>query len=283
MSPKAVPFRYSNDDFIDPVYCLSVSKHNIDAEFPFHWHEFYEMEFVVQGEGIHILNGTTYRIGKGSLFLMSPAHFHSVIPQPGCPLKLVNVKFADIALSESLKRLLFSVEDDLAFDFDTEDRFQAMNEQFEFLYEEHRCDRLGKETMIRSVLERVIIELIRSVNPRMRPLDQQKVEPINKALSYIHQHYGEPLSLEAAAKQAGMSVTYFSELFHQETGFPFRTYLQHVRLQAAFYLTITSSRSVSEVCYSSGFNSLPHFYRAFKQKYGHSPNVLRKQANQEQH
>jgi AraC-like DNA-binding protein len=234
------------------------------------------MRFVVSGEGEHILNGNSYSLRKGSLFLLTPADFHAVIPKPENALKLFNVKFSDPILSDSLKNLLYSIDDTLMFDLDEGD-FDKIYPEFERLYREIHLESVGKEIMIRGGIERIIIELIRLHNPTMKTNDQLKKTTIHKALSYIHQHFSEPLSLELLSKESNMSLSYFSEFFHKETGFSFRNYLLNYRLQMAFSLTMCSYLPIIEICYASGFNSLPHFHRAFKQKYGQSPSALRHQ------
>ncbi|MDF2720505.1 MAG: transcriptional regulator, AraC family [Paenibacillus sp.] len=277
MQQDAIPFRYLNDKYLDSIYSETVSKAFVTKPFPLHWHEFYEMEFIVQGEGRHHLNGNDYRIGKGSMFLLSPAEFHAVIPAADNPLRLINVKFSDTVLCESVRKMLLSNRYDLVTEFAEQPEFGQMEQQFERLYEEYNDERPGKEAMIRNMLERLIIELLRKVAPRREGEETLGSSgTITKALSYIHQHYSEPLSLETVARHSNMSVSYFSELFHKETGCMFRNYLQNCRLQAAYSMTMTSTLPIADICYSSGFNSLPHFYRAFKQKYSLSPSALRK-------
>jgi AraC-like DNA-binding protein len=152
-----------------------------------------------------------------------------------------------------------------------------MIQEFDRLFDEHNDNRLGKEMMITGGIERIIIELLRKGNPSRHQQEQIQSSSIHKALSYIHQHFCQPLTSEHIASHCKVSLSYFSELFHKVTGCLFRNYLQNYRLQAAYSLTMSSNLPIIEICYASGFNSLAHFHRVFKQKYGQSPSALRKQ------
>ena len=61
-----------------------------------HWHEFYEIEYVIEGTATQIINGKEYPIGPGSVTLLSPVDFHSYRDlDPARPLHLINIKFQD--------------------------------------------------------------------------------------------------------------------------------------------------------------------------------------------
>jgi AraC-like DNA-binding protein len=80
-----------------------------------------------------------------------------------------------------------------------------------------------------------------------------------------------------------LSANYFSECFHRVVGTPFQTYLADTRLEFAKALLGVSQLSVTEVCYASGFNTLAHFERMFKRKYGHTPSRYRRECAAQSH
>ena len=69
--------------------------------------EFYEMAFIVDGEGVHLFNGVTYPLTRGALFLLTPTDIHALWPNPGSTLELFNVIFSDTMLDEEVEPLLF--------------------------------------------------------------------------------------------------------------------------------------------------------------------------------
>ena len=57
-----------------------------------HWHEFYEIEYVLSGEGDYCIDGKHYPMGAGMLFFMTPLNFHSVDTKD---CRVVNVMFSE--------------------------------------------------------------------------------------------------------------------------------------------------------------------------------------------
>ncbi len=80
-----------------------------------HWHEFYEVHFILAGQGTHLLNGFTHQLVPGTLFLLTPADFHALTPQPDQPLELFNVIFAEEVLSPEVRQILFNASSELSF------------------------------------------------------------------------------------------------------------------------------------------------------------------------
>ncbi|WP_420871978.1 helix-turn-helix domain-containing protein [Cohnella rhizosphaerae] len=52
-----------------------------------------------------------------------------------------------------------------------------------------------------------------------------------------------------------------------------------MRIRFAKSLLLASESSITEICYASGFNTLAHFERVFREKTGMSPIAFRKQAD----
>lgn len=59
------------------------------------------------------------------------------------------------------------------------------------------------------------------------------MEPINKILHYIQQHFNEPLNLNSLAAQANYSPFHFHRLFKQQVGEAPKQYILRLRLERA--------------------------------------------------
>lgn len=242
-----------------------------------HWHEFYEVVLVLSGEGTHIFNGSSCPLTKGSVYLLTPADFHELWPAAGQKIELYNLVFSEEMLGDELGKLLFSVPNDCRASF-SGPQLHAIGAEFRRLWSEFTEPRPAGDLVIRSTLQRMLVDIGRTCESRGSAADNERGKQggIWRALNYIHHHFREPLTLEEVARRAPLSPNYFSECFHRVTGSPFQTYLQAVRLRFAMSLLAASDLSVTDVCYASGFNSLSHFDRAFKQKYGRSPRFYRR-------
>jgi AraC-like DNA-binding protein len=83
------------------------------------------------------------------------------------------------------------------------------------------------------------------------------------------------MSLHDMARVAFMSRYHFNRTFRVVTGVRPRHYLRALRLQAAKRLLVTTSASVTDVCFDVGYNSLGTFIRCFTALLGVSPLRLR--------
>ncbi|MDD4869010.1 MAG: PocR ligand-binding domain-containing protein [Kiritimatiellae bacterium] len=101
---------------------------------------------------------------------------------------------------------------------------------------------------------------------KIRDLEAQmeRVE-IRRAREFVEQQIGNPsLHLRDAAKYAGLSHAHFSKVFHQVTGVNFTRYVQAQRITEAKRLLKETERTITDICFACGFNSLTHFNRVFR-------------------
>lgn len=106
-------------------------------------------------------------------------------------------------------------------------------------------------------------------------IDQEKVRPIALAKQYIHEHYAEPIGLDDVSAAVGFSSSYFSTLFHKETGKTFLEYLAAVRVEAAKALLRENRITVEAVCKAVGSNDAKRFSKTFRKLAGVSPKEYR--------
>lgn len=99
---------------------------------------------------------------------------------------------------------------------------------------------------------------------------------IQNILSYIKQHYGEPLKLDTLAQSVNFSGSVCCRLFKQVTGETIFTYLQTYRLAQSVELLLSSELSISQIAYETGFASTSYFIASFKEKFGLTPLQYRK-------
>ncbi len=108
---------------------------------------------------------------------------------------------------------------------------------------------------------------------RIRELEASLERPqIRKARDLVEERFRESeLCLADAATCAGISIAHFSHVFHKETGVPFTSYVQSRRIEEAKRLLAETDKTITEICFECGFNSLTHFNRVFRRGEGCSP------------
>jgi AraC-like DNA-binding protein len=272
--------RYTADSLLAPAAQVSVTRQQV-RRVDVHWHDFYELVHVTGGRAVHRLNGTPGELLAGSTFLLTPADFHEISTQSDEPLSYYNV-VVDAGLIEGrlgdplpsgLERTAWVLPGaaDLAPDFHR-------------LWDESALDRPGALGMMQAVLRCILIELGRrctggAAGGGSGPVPREQAD-VTQAVLFVDRHFREPLSLAGVAAQVHLSPNYFSERFREFTGTPFQTYLQQRRLAFAQSLLASTGLGVTEVCHAAGFNSLSHFGRAYRSRYGASPTAFRATAEQ---
>ncbi|CAM3826632.1 response regulator [Cohnella lubricantis] len=100
---------------------------------------------------------------------------------------------------------------------------------------------------------------------------QKNNRTIEKAIEYIRSHYAEDISLEDLARHVGMSGSYFSSFFKQETGDNFVEYLTRLRIDKAKTLMMDADLRLYEISQLVGYQDVKYFSRLFKRHVGATP------------
>lgn len=260
-----------------------------------HWHDFYELELILEGTGTMTVNGTEYPLTPNTLYLMTPTDLHSYQVEPEKELTLSNITFSpdciqDLTITEmiTLTQYIFTKLDDRAaarMIF----LMRQMKEECsakDFLYQ--------KYTM--GLMSCILVELLRcykkeqsaecptahlsqgdALSAKQIPEMRTMPLPVQNALYYIRLHFRENITLKEVADFSGFSEHYMSKLFHRSFGMGFKEYLTSLRLEHARQLLLYSEDSVTDIAYFCGFNSSSHFLHVFKDTYSTSPLQYRKQ------
>lgn len=94
----------------------------------------------------------------------------------------------------------------------------------------------------------------------------------------VESHYASPIRLEDLAYFSGRSLSSFKRDFRQTFNMAPATWIREKRLNKAKEMLETTSMTVSDICYSLGFENISHFSRIFKQYHGVMPTSVRREA-----
>jgi AraC-like DNA-binding protein len=87
--------------------------------------------------------------------------------------------------------------------------------------------------------------------------------------------YFEPLGVDDLARAAGLSRAHFSREFRRAFGDSPHAYLLTRRLERAAALLRSTDRSIADICFSVGLQSLGSFTTSFTRMFGRSPTAYR--------
>jgi len=96
-----------------------------------------------------------------------------------------------------------------------------------------------------------------------------------RARDTMDRAFARPLDVPALARVAHVSPAHFSRQFRATFGETPHRYLQRRRVERSMELLRETERTVTEICFDVGFNSLGTFSRTFREIVGESPSRYR--------
>ena len=102
-----------------------------------------------------------------------------------------------------------------------------------------------------------------------------------QAIAYMKVHYAQPINLEEMAEECGLSTSYFSKKFKEQTGEKYIDVLTDIRIREAQRLLGTTDTPVAEIVEEVGYCDDKHFRRLFHKVTGMNPLEYRKKIRNE--
>lgn len=253
--------QFLKTEYIESEEITAVRK-NIDGNYRAHWHEFYEIEYVVSGDGNCMIDDERYALEHGMLFFMTPVNLHTVDAKK---VDLYNLHFSSTVCNPSYLLSITSSNFPRAFKISPKDMpfvETTLKELTENIEDKHFSSLL---------LNSLVAKLIKSADKT----NTSRLSPVALAELYIINKFRDNISLSDVAKYAGFSPTYFSAIFKKETGKSFKEYTDNLRYEYAKKLLLHSDFTVLQICSESGFDEYTNFLRRFKLRFGVSPQKFR--------
>ncbi|MBQ1264360.1 MAG: AraC family transcriptional regulator [Oscillospiraceae bacterium] len=241
----------------------STNRQTIDA-YGNHWHDFYEIEVIVEGEGTYWYNGAEQTRRKGDITLLTPADFHMMKGKG--KFTVINVEVGAQWLSPKMHKMMCA-PDFMKFRHLSDREFTQFCAAIELLEQEYESN----GPCIGALLEYIFSRFAH--NKQQSTADDAGKEcasGIMCAVSYMEQHFREKITLEMLSQVSGYHPTYFSKMFRKVTGENYIDRLTTLRVNYAKML-LKREIPVSDVCFASGFGSLSNFSAVFKKRCGMSP------------
>lgn len=105
---------------------------------------------------------------------------------------------------------------------------------------------------------------------------KQEERTITGITRYLQERLTDDISLSVLAQEFHLSSQYISQLFKNEIGVNFLTYLTNIRMEKAKKLLLSTSLSVAEVAQQSGYCDYRVFTKVFKKHEGITPSQYRR-------
>lgn len=267
MKNKAVPYIY-NQNHREKIGDFLVCRNGINRNHPLHQHDFYEFEYITEGEGTHIINNQSYPIKKGDLLFITPMDFHGFESNN---IKTLTWHFYAEDMSPEIAFLLSTLKAEVIRDID-----DKTAEAFEYLLKVFKANGHFAARQLKNLIELIIISLFGHKAEKTDAMYGS--DSISRAIGYININFKDDITLKVIEEKFHVSPSYFSREFKKRTGVLFTDYLADRRFEYAKKLLKNGNR-VIDACFESGFGGVRNFTRRFKTLYGMTPTEYAKRQN----
>lgn len=118
--------------------------------------------------------------------------------------------------------------------------------------------------------------LTAKVTERLTAVVTRMPAMVDRACRIVHTEFAQQITVPGVARQLGVSEGHLSRTFHRSTGLRFVEYVARFRAERARELLQEGSRSVTDIAFMCGFQSLSQFNRVFRTQFGLRPSQIRR-------
>ncbi|WP_170311589.1 AraC family transcriptional regulator [Vallitalea okinawensis] len=271
----------SNQDISGGKLLFTVDRHFTNIAL--HNHEFFEYIHISSGKVETIIDGDKVILETGDLCLLNKQAIHSIKTTGEN-----NLSYNGIIMDEFRQRIVSMMPEGhpmtdfflgqaikknyIHFKTRNYEKIQSMSHH---MIEEYFLDKPESSLAVTGYFAVLITELIR-LYPYLNDKENFEVEEevedtsIEKILRYLQQNY-QHASITSVSNYFHFNPSYLSRYIKKETGKSFTQILKEIKLNKAKILLENSKRSVEEIAYEVGYNSVSHFYKVFKECEGITP------------
>ena len=250
-----------------------------------HNHDFIEIVYIIEGTGMHCINGEEFLVKAGDLLFINHGCTHAFYVNNKLVAYNLMISvdyftenmikgdnlFYMLALTsfEKIQHELNSKTPLVFFDYSERD---DMINLFKNIETELAKNELAKSLILDSYINIILCKVFRKIfvkNDNKERLIPQEI------LDYIAEHSNEKISLSDLSQKCFYNPAYFSRLFKKAFNMSFTDYIMDIRLKHCSELLKNSDYTIDRIINECGFSDRNTFYERFKNKYGCTPSEYR--------
>jgi AraC-like DNA-binding protein len=271
----------------------SFAVRNFDYEYyptPWHYHPEYELVLVIESTGQRFIGDNVREFGPGDLAFIGPNLPHlyrndaryyagrSELRARSIVVHFLGSAFGDSLFSLPESKIIRSLLDRSVRGLDFTGRTNAS------------AAVLMKELVRLKGFDRVlcllqVLHLLAMADEReCRAISGQMItgqndtesERLHKVFEFVMNNFHREIRMAEAAALVCMAENSFSRYFSRRTRKPFSQFVTEYRLNHASRLLTEEQVSISDICFTCGFNSISNFNKQFRKVYHMNPLNYRK-------
>ncbi|HIW41192.1 MAG TPA: AraC family transcriptional regulator [Candidatus Mediterraneibacter vanvlietii] len=253
---------------------------------PLHWHEEIELLYQLNGRSDIQIDGEKYQIQNKLLTVIDSRQVHSIHTYSDTSMficvhiskKLIEKYIPDIDLYR-----IYCIPDDIPDSQFPE--YLSVCRQMEALLRLYITDKPAWQMESEGIILQVLAQLIRHFSRKSAPdeiglssADRISFNRIRDVITYVEEHFREPISLQDIAGHLGLGREYFCRFFKKNMGMSFLRYLNEVRISHVYRDLEQTDAPIAEIAEKNGFHNQKLFNRTFREVYGCTPSAVRRKS-----
>ena len=253
---------------------------------PLHWHEEIELLYQLNGRSDIQIDGEKYQIQNKLLTVIDSRQVHSIHTYSDTSMficvhiskKLIEKYIPDIDLYR-----IYCIPDDIPDSQFPE--YLSVCRQMEDLLRLYITDKPAWQMESEGIILQVLAQLIRHFSRKSAPdeiglssADRTSFNRIRDVITYVEEHFREPISLQDIAGHLGLGREYFCRFFKKNMGMSFLRYLNEVRVSHVYQDLEQTDAPIAEIAEKNGFHNQKLFNRTFREVYGCTPSAVRRKS-----
>lgn len=248
-------------------------------EFKWHYHPEFELTYIIKGSGHRIVGNSYEHFSDGDLVLLGSnlPHTWSSKLYDGDYSEAIVIQFSREFISPFLepkeskliKNMIETSGRGIRFDAS-----EVLVSKIIELTETNGVDRILKLISILDVLSKKQTTPIAS-NTFHNVVSKKSELRINKVCLFIQNNFYHKISLKEVADLIYLTESNFCKFFKKATGKTYSDYLNELRINEACRLLVQSEKTISQISFECGFETLSYFNRVFLNKKRITPTMYR--------
>ncbi|MEY8391905.1 AraC family transcriptional regulator [Lachnospiraceae bacterium 45-W7] len=249
---------------------------------PPHWHDDIELIIVYQGEMSYNINGKIVPLHTGEGLFVNARQMHFGFSDTHTECEFMYILFHPLLLcitpDMEQKYVLPVIQNEEIPFIHLKPQITWQNEiisKTNLIYSIHKAS--AATLKIQSILSWIWAIVYENMpkTSHVTHLQNNELSILKNMISFIQQHYNEPVTLQqiALAGSVGQSkcCRLFGEYIHQTPN----TYLTAYRLNKGTELLVNTDMNITEIAYAVGFNGASYFAESFRKYFHLSPSEYR--------
>jgi AraC family transcriptional regulator of arabinose operon len=232
--------------------------------------------YCVDGHGSYSLDGQDYEVGPNEFFILPQNVEHAYGSNADHPWSIYWIHFGGEALKELNSSLAFQKHFKPFYIKNNSDIISLFTKIYKTLELGYSIDNLLFANMCLSHFLTLFVYNSR----HYAATSNEKMDCVDSAILFMQEHINGNISLNDLSRQYNYSVSRFSNLFKQKTGYAPIDYFVQMKMQKACQQLDFTDRSIKEIAFSMGFDDPYYFSKRFRTVIGMSPKKYRSLNNE---